>query len=198
MSHSSLLSVSLVSQPCGGVGAKERPAKLHCTSLSSQAPSSAALPTLPLTTPPLPSLLDAAGTLLLLSPWTRNGKSDRHTQRLIDLDNQGRLHHANLVFLSVVYESPHDPACDVYHARCPHLEPRWVDFLPGRVLDVGFLGRWWVLRSRMKDFDVNDEEFAHLPPDMRTISWRDLHSQENEKLYVSKFLPVVMPEEQLD
>ncbi|XP_075433595.1 mitochondrial import inner membrane translocase subunit Tim29 isoform X1 [Ascaphus truei] len=178
------------------VGAKERPGKaaLYLSVITgavlcgSNAPSDDSFHC---------SMLDAAGTLLLLSPWTRNGKSDRHTQRLIDLDNQGRLHHANLVFLSVMYESPHDPACDVYHARCPHLEPRWVDF-PGRVLDVGFLGRWWVLRSRMKDFDVNDEEFAHLPPDMRTISWRDLHSQENEKLYVSKFLPVVMPEEQLD
>ncbi|NXG74420.1 TIM29 translocase, partial [Baryphthengus martii] len=53
--------------------------------------------------------------------------------------------------------------------------PRWRE-LPGRLLDVGFCGRWWVLSSRLRDCDVNEEEFAALPARLRRIRPHDLHS----------------------
>ncbi|XP_069802958.1 mitochondrial import inner membrane translocase subunit Tim29 isoform X2 [Dendropsophus ebraccatus] len=140
------------------------------------------------------SLLEASSSLLLLSPWTRSGRSDGHVQRLIDLNNQGRLRYINLLVLSLVYEAPYDPDCDLYNSQCPHLQPRISDF-PGRVLDIGFLGHWWLLKNKMKDFDVNEDEFSHLPPSMKTLSHNDLHSEENERLYEIKFRPVVLSED---
>ncbi|CAJ0935745.1 unnamed protein product [Ranitomeya imitator] len=129
------------------------------------------------------SLLEASSSLLLLSPWMRSGTADGHVQRLLALSHQGRLRHA-----------PYDPDCDLYNTQCPHLRPRMADF-PGRVLDVGFFGQWWLLRNKMKDFDINEDEFSHLPPCMKTIAYNDLHSEENEKLYEIKFQPVVMCED---
>ncbi|XP_056426473.1 mitochondrial import inner membrane translocase subunit Tim29 [Hyla sarda] len=136
------------------------------------------------------SLLEASASLLLLSPWTRSGRSDGHVQRLVDLSNQGRLRYVNLQVLSLVYEAPYDPDCDLYNTQCPHLQPRISDF-PSRVLDIGFLGQWWLLKEKMKEFDVNEEEFSHLPLSMKTISYNDLHSQENERLYETKYRPLV-------
>ncbi|CAH2273044.1 Hypothetical predicted protein [Pelobates cultripes] len=139
------------------------------------------------------SVLEASAELLLLSPWTRSGKSDQHVLNLTNLSNEGRLRYLNLIVVSLVYEAPYDPDVDLYPAHCPHLKPRWSDF-PSRVLDVGFFGRWWFLQSKMKDFDVNEEEFAHLPDHMRTLTFNDLHSQENERLSQLKYKPVIMPE----
>ncbi|KAM4747889.1 mitochondrial import inner membrane translocase subunit Tim29 [Rhinophrynus dorsalis] len=178
------------------VGAKERPGKaaLYISLITgagvcySKAPSEDSFQA---------SLLEASDQLLLLSPWTRSGKSDQHVQRLMDLRNQGRLLHLNLFLFSVIYEAPYESDCNLYRAHCQHLQPRWSDF-PSRVLDVGFFGRWWFLHNKMKEFDVNEDEFAHLPAHMRTISWNDLHSQENERLYQLKFQPVSMPEEQTE
>ncbi|NXI69112.1 TIM29 translocase, partial [Anseranas semipalmata] len=76
-----------------------------------------------------------------------------------------------LLFLAVVYEAPFDADAALYRASCPHLRPRWSE-LPGRLLDVGFWGRWWLLEARMRDCDVNEEEFGSLPPHLRALSPR--------------------------
>lgn len=177
------------------VGAKERPGKatLYISLLasvgicSSKAPSEDSFQC---------SLLEASSCLLLLSPWARSGSSDQHVQRLMELRNEGRLRHINLIIFSLMYEAPYDPDSDLYSSQCSHLKPRWSEF-PSRVLDIGFFGNWWLLQNKMKDFDINEEEFTHLPAHMRTISYNDLHSDENERLNQSKFRTVVISKDQL-
>nr|XP_020647256.1 mitochondrial import inner membrane translocase subunit Tim29 [Pogona vitticeps] len=143
------------------------------------------------------SLLEASGALLLLSPWTRSGAAEGHVQRLTRLRNRGQVRFRNLLFFSLVYEAPFDAGADLYQVHCQYLQPRWTDF-PGRVLDVGFWGRWWVLRSKMQDADINDEEFQRLPEHLRTVSFHHLHSEANEKLFEEKYKPVVLTEEQIE
>ncbi|KAG8130109.1 putative C19orf52-like protein [Naja naja] len=142
------------------------------------------------------SLLEASGTLLLLSPWTRSSSSEKHTQRLMVLRNRGQLRVQNLAFFSLLYEAPYDAGADLYQAHCKYLKPRWTDF-PSLVLDVGFWGRWWVLHSRMQNSDINNEEFQYLPGHLKTISFNDLHSETNEKLFDEKYKAVILTEEQI-
>ncbi|NWX22700.1 TIM29 translocase, partial [Aegotheles bennettii] len=70
--------------------------------------------------------------------------------------------------LAVIYEAPDAADAALYAARCRCLRPRWRD-RPGALLDVGFLGRWWVLERRLRDCDVNEEEFAALPEPLRRV-----------------------------
>ncbi|XP_044275245.1 mitochondrial import inner membrane translocase subunit Tim29 [Varanus komodoensis] len=141
------------------------------------------------------SLLEASGTLLLLSPWTRSASSEGHVQRLMKLRNRGQLRFQSLFFFSLVYEAPFDVGVDLYQVHCKYLKPCWTDF-PSQVLDVGFWGRWWVLHTKMQDSDINDEEFQHLPEHLRTVSFHNLHSEANEKLFEEKYKPVVLTEQQ--
>ncbi|NXW83681.1 TIM29 translocase, partial [Alopecoenas beccarii] len=78
---------------------------------------------------------------------------------------------------AVVYESPHTAGAAGYAQRCRYLRPRWWE-APRRVLDVGFLGRWWVLSWRCRDYDVNDEEFAALPERLRRLRPSQLRSHQ--------------------
>ncbi|NXX87399.1 TIM29 translocase, partial [Urocolius indicus] len=77
--------------------------------------------------------------------------------------------------LAVVYEAPHSSDASLYAATCRHLAPGWLE-LPGRLLDVGFWGRWWVLRARLRDCDVNEDEFAALPERLRRMDAQQLLS----------------------
>ncbi|NXT29418.1 TIM29 translocase, partial [Syrrhaptes paradoxus] len=77
--------------------------------------------------------------------------------------------------LAVVYDAPHAADAALYPALCRHLQPRWRE-LPRRLLDVGFWGRWWVLAARLRDCDVNEEEFRALPPTLRRVRSRHLRS----------------------
>ncbi|KAM5189998.1 mitochondrial import inner membrane translocase subunit Tim29 [Callospermophilus lateralis] len=143
------------------------------------------------------ALLDASGTLLLLAPATRNRDSESFLQRLLWLRGRGRLRHVNLGFCSLVYEAPFDSQASLYQARCRYLQPRWVDF-PGRILDVGFVGHWWILSTRMRDCDINDDEFLHLPAHLRVVGPHQLHSEANERLFDEKYQPVVLTDDQVD
>lgn len=115
------------------------------------------------------TLLECSNMLGLLSPWIRNGTSNGHVQSLVKLHNEGRLHHTSLGVLSLVYHSDYDSDTTLYEAQCSNLSTPWRE-LPQRILDVGFVGRWWVLDSKMKDYDVNEDEFKHLPPHMQVTS----------------------------
>ncbi|XP_053147791.1 mitochondrial import inner membrane translocase subunit Tim29 [Hemicordylus capensis] len=142
------------------------------------------------------SLLEASGTLLLLSPWIRSNSSEEHVQRLMKLKNRGQLRFQSLLFFSLMYEVPFDASADLYQVHCKYLKPRWTEF-PKCVLDVGFWGRWWVLHSKMQNSDINDEEFQYLPAHLRVVSFHNLHSETNEKLFNEKYKPVVLTEEQI-
>ncbi|EHB12944.1 hypothetical protein GW7_13285 [Heterocephalus glaber] len=139
----------------------------------------------------------ASGTLLLLAPATRNRDSGSFLQRLLWLRGRGCLRHVNLGLFSLLYEAPFDGQASLYRARCRYLQPRWVDF-PGRILDVGFVGRWWVLGARMRDCDINHDEFLHLPPHLRVVGPHQLHSEANERLFDEKYKAVVLTDDQVD
>lgn len=140
--------------------------------------------------------VEAAGTLLLLSPSTRSPEADRHVQRLLRRREAGRLRYRDLGLAAIVYEAPHDTDAALYPARCRYLQPRWRE-LPGRLLDVGFWGHWWVLGARLRDCDVNEGEFAALPARLRRLHRHQLRSHHNESLFQEKFRPVVLSPEEI-
>lgn len=144
------------------------------------------------------TLLERSGQLGLLSPWIRNGTSDGHVQNLVKLRNEGRLHHVSLGFLSLVYRTEYDPDATLYEAQCSNVSPRWREF-PQRILDVGFVGRWWILDSKMKDYDVNNEEFKHLPAHMQATSPPSVQEVErSERLHKESWLALTMEDEEIE
>lgn len=144
------------------------------------------------------ALLESSGQLGLLSPWIRSASSDAHVQNVSKLRNEGRLRVVSLGVLSLLYRSDYDPDCTLYEAQCSNLSVRWRE-IPQRILDVGFVGRWWVLESKMKDYDVNEEEFKRLPEYMQLTSPPSVQEVErNERLHKESWLPLTLEEEETE
>lgn len=141
-------------------------------------------------------LLETSNKLALLSPWIRSGKSDAHVQNLVRLRNEGRLRYLSLGVASVTYVVSYDPESSLYEAQCSALSVPWAE-LPGRVLDVGFAGRWWVLHQKMKDYDINEEEFKHLSPALvATAPPSAQETERNERLHRDSLKALVMEVEE--
>lgn len=144
------------------------------------------------------ALLECSGQLGLLSPWIRNPTSDGHVQSLAKLRNEGRLRHVSLGLFSLVFRYDFDPDVALYEARCSNVSVPWKE-LPERMLDVGFAGRWWILDSKMKEYDVNDEEFRRLPVHMQVTSPPGAAEVErSERLHRESWLAVKMEEDAVD
>ena len=52
----------------------------------------------------------------------------------------------------------HFDGLGVFAAQCELLQPSYLD-IRYRVIDIGFLGKWWLSSRIMTDFDVNEEEW---------------------------------------
>lgn len=143
------------------------------------------------------ALLEHSSQLGLLSPWIRNPTSDAHVQSLVKLRNEGRLRHVSLGLFSLVFRYDFDPDVTLYEAQCSNLSVPWKE-LPERMLDVGFVGRWWILDSKMKDYDVNNEEFKHLPAHMQATLPPSVEEVErSERLHKESWLALKIVEEEM-
>ncbi|XP_058684561.1 mitochondrial import inner membrane translocase subunit Tim29-like [Poecile atricapillus] len=121
--------------------------------------------------------------------WGSSGGWDPH--RILRGSSGG----PNPGLVAVAGADPHgrDPA--LYSARCPHLRPRLWQL--GAPLDLGFLGRWWLLEEALRDSDINEEEFGHLPERLRRLEPRELRSERNERLHRERLRAVVLSEEEM-
>lgn len=96
--------------------------------------------------------------LLQISRLTRNKKTDLYIRDLITSYYQNRLTCQNLGLFSIIFNNDYPEECDAYDKNCFYMQPRWIN-IHERIVDFGFLGRWFMLEKMMVDYDVNDEEF---------------------------------------
>ncbi|CAL8317439.1 unnamed protein product [Arctogadus glacialis] len=140
-------------------------------------------------------LMDVCNKLGLLSPWIRSETSDQHVLNLVKLRNEGRLRHISLGLVALTFCGDYDPEADLYEAQCGNLSIPWRS-LHERVVDVGFAGRWWILDSKMKNYDVNEAEFKNLPVHMQTTQPPTVKEVETtEKMHKDSWLPIQMEED---
>lgn len=97
----------------------------------------------------------------LVHPDVRNPASYDHVCHLNQLDSERVLKPLSLCFFSVIFRQDYDPKCGLYNARCGYLSPTYISYLTERVVDIGVLGHWRILRHKLADYDVNPSEWPN-------------------------------------
>jgi len=95
----------------------------------------------------------------LVHKSVRNPRAERYLQGLRKLEMAGVIRYQSLGILTLVWRDNEDKGNGIYHSSCNYIKPRWSEILTERLIDVGFLGKWWLLNENMTDFDVNPEEW---------------------------------------
>ena len=104
-------------------------------------------------------LFKSSNDLLQVSSLVRNKASDAIVRDLITSYHQNRLVCKNLGLFSIILKYDFPDECDAYDKNCYYVQPRWIK-LYERIVDIGMLGRWFMLEKAMVDYDVNDDEFV--------------------------------------
>lgn len=69
--------------------------------------------------------------------------------------NEGIVRKLNLGVCSLLWLDNYDRAVALYKATCKYTQPDYLTW-HDRVIDVGFLDKWWILEEKMTDYDVNE------------------------------------------
>lgn len=91
----------------------------------------------------------------------RNSMCENYVQWLGQCYNEGIVRRMNLGIISLIWLDDYDKMCSLYKTVCPYLKIRYLTFYQ-RIIDIGFLDKWWILENKMKDYDVNEAEFSNV------------------------------------
>lgn len=94
--------------------------------------------------------------LILVDESCHKPEAAEYLKFLERAHNQGLIRTLNLGALSLMWLHDYDAALGVYKATCLYTKPDYLHFRE-RIVDVGFLDRWWKLDKKMIDYDVNEE-----------------------------------------
>jgi hypothetical protein len=97
--------------------------------------------------------------LSLVSTAVRNPRATRYLQDIRKMEMRGIQRFQSIGIATLVWRDNEDKANGVYHSSCKYVKPRFSEILTERLVDVGFIGKWWALQKNMQDFDVNPQEW---------------------------------------
>ncbi|XP_058448507.1 mitochondrial import inner membrane translocase subunit Tim29 [Malaya genurostris] len=86
----------------------------------------------------------------------QNPETTAHILFLQRAFNEGIIRRISLGVVSFIWLSDFDRGVTIYKAICPYLQPKYATFHE-RIIDVGFNDEWWILKQKMKDYDINEE-----------------------------------------
>lgn len=89
----------------------------------------------------------------------RNPTSKEFVQNIGELHCQGLLRQLDLGFSTLIYKADSNQDIALYRYNCSHLRPSLKEFIHERLVDLGIQGRWLILESKMKNYDINEDEY---------------------------------------
>ena len=93
----------------------------------------------------------------LISPKLRNRAAQKEIFYLKQLQDEGRINTFSVGPCRIAYIRRIPLNNKLYALNCKFLIPSNLTFY-NRILDVGFMNKWWYIDSAMIDFDVSNEE----------------------------------------
>ncbi len=110
----------------------------------------------------LNDVLGYANELSMCSEHVRNPRAQNYIDDVIRCHSDKRLTYVNLGIAALIIRQPRSAYCCNFQETCSSLQPRlWT--LGQRVVDVGVAGRWLLLDTELKDYDINDTQLSSLP-----------------------------------
>lgn len=99
-------------------------------------------------------LLNYNAEVVLVNDACLNDNATDYIKFIEKSYNQGILRHLSLGFISFLWLDDYSSDASLYKATCKYTGPQYLNFHE-RVIDVGFLNKWWNLSKKMTDYDVN-------------------------------------------
>lgn len=96
--------------------------------------------------------------MMLVDPVCQNPVSSQYLTFLERCYNEGIVRRLNVGVCSLLWLDNYDRAVNLYKATCSYTKPELLSW-HNRIIDIGFLDKWWKIEEKMKDFDINEENF---------------------------------------
>lgn len=98
--------------------------------------------------------LKATNEMLLVHPSSQKKECVDYLKAVEINYNRQHLRRLNLLVASIIWSDYYSETCNVYEAQCSYLKLQYHKIF-NKIVDVGFLDKWWILSDKMVDYDIN-------------------------------------------
>ncbi|XP_015602311.1 mitochondrial import inner membrane translocase subunit Tim29 [Cephus cinctus] len=105
-------------------------------------------------------LLQDSIKVMTVGESIRNPETVQHIKWIEQCYNEGVIRRLSLGIISFIWLDNYDEVCAHYKATCSYLKPRYLTFHE-RIVDIGFMDKWWILEKKMVNYDINEAEFEN-------------------------------------
>lgn len=95
------------------------------------------------------------GKMVLVDPICQNPTSSQYLTFLERCYNEGIVRRLSVGVFSVLWLDNFDHALSLYKATCSFTQPDLLSW-HNRIIDVGFLDKFWKIEEKMTEYDVNE------------------------------------------
>ncbi|KAL0268400.1 UNVERIFIED_CONTAM: hypothetical protein PYX00_010357 [Menopon gallinae] len=103
-------------------------------------------------------LIEYQNSFGLVGKPVRNPAADIYLKYLNNCFNYGLIRRFSFGLFSVIWLDNYDAGVGLYKAQCSYLKPQIWNFHE-RIIDIGFLKKFWLMEKKMMDYDVNPNEW---------------------------------------
>lgn len=96
--------------------------------------------------------------MVLMAPDCHNPATSEHIIFLERCYNEGIIRRLSVGIFSVLWLDNYDQALSLYKATCSYTKPDLLTW-HNRIIDVGFMDKWWKISEKMIDYDINEQNF---------------------------------------
>lgn len=96
----------------------------------------------------------AQNTIGLVYQESQNLNTIRFLKYLEQCRNEQTIRFTSLALFSVVWVHDYSSELSTSEAKCEYIQPQF-STLFDRIVDVGFMGKFWNIERQMKNYDVN-------------------------------------------
>lgn len=94
--------------------------------------------------------------MVLVDPVCQNPVSSQYLTFVERCYNEGIVRRLNVGIFSLLWLDDYDKTLRLYKATCSYTQPELLKWHT-RIIDFGFLDKWWNIEEKMKDYDINEE-----------------------------------------
>lgn len=85
---------------------------------------------------------------------SQNLNSTRYLKFIEQCTNEERIRTTSFALFSIIWIHDYPASLSTTDAQCEYLQPQLSSYFD-RIIDFGFLGKWWNIERQMKNYDVN-------------------------------------------
>ncbi len=105
------------------------------------------------------SIVNKSNEMIFIGKPIRNPSAEEYLNTIELHYNRNQIKRISFGLFSVIIYNHKTETSGLFKDNCKYVQPTYLEIVKNNVIDIGFWNKWWILETKMTDYDVNPNEW---------------------------------------